>query len=94
MERILELVKELQEEYKKSYGVDVKVNATAFEECGFPTEKYAKEIAANLVKLLEHRGRLDCRCSNMPGKDCSAVLVESFFEGFEQVIYCPAVKEE
>jgi len=93
MERILELVKELQEEYQKSYGVDVRVSTYAFEEGGFPTEKHAKEIAANLVKLLDHRVHLGCRCSDMPGKDCSAVLVESFSEGFEQVIYYPAIKE-
>ena len=94
MERILELVKELQEEYQKSYGVDVKVSARAFAENGFPTEKHAKEIAANLVKLLDHKGRLDYREHDMPNKDCSAVLVNSYSEGFEQVIYYPAVKEE
>ena len=88
MERILELVKELQNEYKKSYGVDVKVRAYAFEENGFPTEKHAKEIAADLVKHLTYK-ELD-----MPGKDCSAVLVDSNKERFGQTIYYPAIKEE
>ena len=88
MERILELVKELQNEYKKSYGVDVKVRACAFEENGFPTEKHAKEIAADLVKHLNYKEH------DMPGKDCSAVLVDSDEERFGQIIYYPAVKEE
>ena len=88
MERILELVKELQEEYKKSYGVYVTVNTTAFEEGGFPTEKHAKAMTEDFMK------HLNCQYYDMPGKQCSAVKAYSDEQEFEQTIYYPAVKEE